>query len=120
MTSSYIHPDSGREYREGDPAHHFAQLSAALASQCERFLEHYRRRLDGHDYLQQYHEWLSDPGHIAQTMGYTIEALDKAYTAVTVDRTLHEYGLGKRDEEWERKYGRVSAPDNCAPAEDGL
>jgi hypothetical protein len=94
-------------YRDGDPAHHFAELARGLAEECRQFLYHYERRLDGRDYLAQHLEWLSDPDRIARTMGYTIAALDKAYTAVTVDRHLHEYGLGRQDDEWHRKYGNV-------------
>lgn len=105
---AYIHPDSGREYREGDPAHRFAQLAGVLARECESFLYHYERRLKDHDYLDQQREWVSDPDRIARAMAHTIKALDEAYTAVTVDRTMHEYGLGKCDEEWERKYGEVA------------
>lgn len=104
---SYIHPESGREYREDDPAHYFAVLASGLAEQCRQFLYHYEQRLKGSDYLAQYTEWLSDPGHLAQTMAHTIDRLDKAYTAVTVDKSLHQYGLAKQDDEWRRKYGDV-------------
>lgn len=107
---SYVHPASGREYREGDPAYRFAELARVLARECEAFTYHYDQRLKDRDYLGQQQEWLSDPDRIARAMAHTIEALDKACTAVTVDRTMHEYGLGKRDEEWERKYGEVIAP----------
>jgi hypothetical protein len=103
----YIHPGSGREYREGDPAHHFAVLVQALARECESFLHHYGQRLEGHDYLAQYREWPSDPDRIARAMGDTIEALDTAYTSVVADETMHQYGLGKKDDEWQRKYGVV-------------
>lgn len=106
---SYIHPESGREYRENDPAQHFAQLTDVLAQECERFLYHYKRRLEGKDFLAQHTEWPSDPDLVARAMGRTIEALDKAYTAVVVDRTMHEYGLGKKDEEWQRKYAVLPA-----------
>jgi len=105
--SEYVHPESGRLYREGDPAHHFALLAAGLARECETFLRHYNERLKNADYLAQYHEWPSDPGSIARSMAHTIEALDKAYTAITVDRDLHLFGLGRQDEEWHRKYGRL-------------
>lgn len=109
MTSEdYVHPASGRTYHEDDPAHYFALLVAGLARQCSDFLYHYERRLKDRDYLQQYGEWLSDPSSIARTMADTIERLDKAYTAVTCDRTLHQYGLAKQDDEWHRKYGDVS------------
>jgi hypothetical protein len=101
----YVHPGSGRTYREGDPAHYFAELVRGLARECEDFLHHYGRRLEEQDYLAQFTEWPSDPGSIARSMGYTIESLDKAYTAVVVDKSLHLYGLGKQDEEWHRKYG---------------
>ena len=104
---SYIHPASGREYREDDPAHRFAELTQVLARECESFLHHYERRLDGRDYLDQQREWLSDPDRIARAMAHTIAALDKAYTAVVVDQTMHEYGLGKQDDEWRRKYGAI-------------
>lgn len=106
----YIHPESGREYRESDPAHHFGALTHVLAQQCERFLYHYNRRLKDHDYLEQQQTWPSDPDRIARSMAHTIDSLDKAYTAVVVDRTMHEYGLGKQDAEWERKYGKVEQP----------
>ncbi|MGW1744567.1 hypothetical protein ACWCRD_02895 [Streptomyces sp. NPDC002092] len=106
--SGYSHPASGRLYREGDPAHHFAQLVQALARQCADFQYHYERRLKGCDYLAQQAEWPSDPERIARTMGRTIEQIDKAYTDVVCDRTMHEYGLGKQDVEWQRKYGNVS------------
>ena len=105
--NGYTHPESGRVYREGDPAHHFAQLTHVLAEECRQFLHHYGRRLEGRDYLTQQLEWPSDPDRIARAMAHTIEALDKAYTAVVVDRTMHEYGLGEQDGEWQRKYGDV-------------
>lgn len=101
----YIHPESGRAYREGDPAHYFAQLAQALRRQCEEFIRHYDERLAGRDYLNQHATWLSDPDRIARSMAHTIAALDKQYTAVTVNRDLHTYGLGRQDEEWQRKYG---------------
>jgi hypothetical protein len=105
--SGYSHPASGRLYREGDPAHHFAQLVQALARQCADFQYHYERRLKDFDYLAQHTEWPSDPERIARTMGRTIEQIDKAYTDVVCDRTMHEYGLGVQDDEWQRKYGDV-------------
>ncbi len=109
----YIHPTSGREYHEEDPAVYFMKLAHALRRQCEDFIYHYDGRLKDTDYLQQHGVWPSDPDRIARSMGHTIAALDKAYTAVTVDKTMHEYGLGKRDEEWERKYGKVEgSPDD--------
>lgn len=106
--SDYTHPASGRTYREGDPAHRFAQLAQALAKQCDNFLHHYAGRLEGADYLDQHTEWLSDPDRIVRTMRHTIDALDEAYTAVTVDRDLHTYGLGEQDDEWRRKYGPLA------------
>ena len=45
-TGDYTHPASGRVYREGDPAHHFAQLARGLARECEHFLYHYGSRLE--------------------------------------------------------------------------
>jgi hypothetical protein len=107
ISDGYVHPDSGREYREGDPARRFAQLTNVLAQECERYLHHYERRLEGKDYLAQHLEWPSDPDRVARAMGQTIADLDKAYTSVITDRTMHEYGLGKKDDEWERKYGEV-------------
>lgn len=104
-SDGYIHPASGREYREGDPAHRFAELGHVLAEECRQFLYHYEQRIDGRDYLDQHLEWQSDPDRIARAMAHTIAELDKAYSAVIIDRTMHVYGLGKRDEEWERKYG---------------
>jgi hypothetical protein len=103
----YIHPGSGREYREGDPAQRFAELTRVLAEECRYFLHHYEQRLDGRDYLVQHREWPSDPDRIARAMGRTIEALDEAYTSVVADETMHQYGLGKKDDEWQRKYGVV-------------
>ena len=103
----YTHPGSGRVYREDDPALYFARLAQALAAECEQFICYYETRLKGKDYLGQKREWPSDPDRIARSMGYTIAALDKAYTAVTVDEHLHEYGLGRQDDEWRRKYGDV-------------
>lgn len=108
--SDYIHPQSGRTYREGDPAHRLARLAQTLASQCERYLDQYQRQLKDTDYLDQYRTWPGDPDRVARTMVRTIEAIDKAYTDVTSDRTMHEYGLGVRDAEWERKYGKVEQP----------
>lgn len=105
MADEYTHPDSGRIYREGDPAHRFAQLVAALNRQCEEFQQHHEARLAGKDYLQQHATWLSDPDRIARAMRSTLAAIDEAYTAVTVDRDLPSYGLGTQDEEWRRKYG---------------
>lgn len=106
----YIHPASGREYREDDPAARLASLTQAFARQCEQYLVHYERQLQGTDYMDQYRTWPGDPDRITRTMVRTAEAIDKAYTDVTADRTLHEYGLGKRDAEWERKYGKVEKP----------
>jgi len=108
--TDYTHPKSGRTYREGDPAHHLAQLTQTLANQCERYLSEYRRQLADTDYLDQYHTWPGDPDRVARTMARTIEAIDKAYTDVCSDRTMHEYGLGKQDDEWHRKYGQVEKP----------
>jgi hypothetical protein len=107
VSEDYTHPESGRVYREGDPAHHFAQLVQVLASECESFLHHFGRRLEGKDYLAQFREWPSDPDRIARAMATTIEALDKAYSRVNADETMHRYGLGKKDDEWQRKYGDV-------------
>ena len=104
----YIHPASGREYHEGDPAHRLARLTHALAGQCERFLDEYRRQLAETDYLDQYRTWPGDCDQVARTMARTIELIDKAYSDVTSDRTMHEYGLGKKDAEWERKYGPLN------------
>jgi hypothetical protein len=110
IDEAYTHPASGRTYREEDSAAYFARLAHALRRESEDFIHHYDTRLKGRDYLDQQREWLSDPDRIARAMAHTIAALDKAYTAVTVDRTMHEYGLGKRNEEWERKYGEVAEP----------
>lgn len=103
----YEHPASGRTYRQGDPAHRFAQLSSALARQCDEFLHHYRERMEDGDYLAQTKVWLSDPHRIARSMQDTIEALDEAYTSVVVDETSYQYGLGEQDDDWQRKYGPV-------------
>jgi hypothetical protein len=103
--SDYVHPDGGRTYREGDPAHHFATLARILAEQARQYIDHYERRMAGRDYLGQHLIWPSDPDRIARTMAHTIASLDKAYTAVVVDRDLPSYGLGQWDEEWQRKYG---------------
>ncbi|MFI5973544.1 hypothetical protein [Streptomyces sp. NPDC051452] len=105
--NSFTHPASGRTYVEDDPAAHFATLVGVLARQCDAFLYHHQRRLKGLDYLAQHTEWSSDPSNIARTMAHTIEQLDKAFTAVVCDRTLHEYGLGQKDDDWQRKYGPV-------------
>jgi hypothetical protein len=107
VTAEYVHPASGRTYREDDPARHFAQLAWVLAEEARRYIYHYERRLHGHDCLDQHLTWLSDPDRIARAMAHTIAALDKAYTAVTVDRDMHTYGLGTQDDEWQRKYGQV-------------
>jgi hypothetical protein len=104
--SDYAHPDGGRIYREGDPAHHFAELTRILAEQARQYINHYERRMAGRDYLGQHLTWLSDPDRLARSMGHTIAAIDKAYTAVVVDRDLPFYGLGQRDEDWQRKYGQ--------------
>ncbi|MGH9250162.1 MAG: hypothetical protein ACRD0W_11665 [Acidimicrobiales bacterium] len=105
LTSDYKHPDSGRIYREGDPAHHFARLVAGLARECDEFLRHYRDRLADRDYLGQHSAWPSDPERIARAMAHTIAAIDRATTDVVVDRDAHRYGLGDQDDEWQRKYG---------------
>jgi hypothetical protein len=107
VTNDYKHPDGGRIYREGDPAHHFAELAAALRRECEDFIDHYDRRMAGRDYLGQSFTWPSDPDRIARSMSDTMQALDKAYTRIIVDRSMHEYGLGGKDDEWQRKYGDV-------------
>lgn len=104
MVEDYVHPDSGRRYREGDPAHHFARLAGFLAEEARQFIEHYERRLKDRDYLAQHLEWPSDPDRIARAMAATIKKLDEAYTAVVVDRDMPNYGLGARDADWERKY----------------
>jgi hypothetical protein len=109
--AGYIHPASGREYYEGDPAHRLARLTHALAGQCERFLDEYRRQLADTDYLDQYRTWPGDCDQVARTMARTIELIDTTYSDVTSDRLLHEYGLGKKDAEWERKYGTVERKD---------
>jgi hypothetical protein len=122
-TEDYTHPTSGRVYREGDPAHRFAVLAAALERQCEEFRRHYQARLSGRDYLDQHLEWPSDPDRIARAMATTITELDKAYTAVTVDRDNWQYGLGQRDDEWERKYGDPASgpePGTGAPNAAGV
>lgn len=107
MTAAYRHPASGRMYLEDDPAHYFARLLHILREECEQFIYHYDDRLKGEDYLDQYVTWPSDPDRIARAMKHTIESIDKAYTAITVDKTMPDYGLGQRDEEWHRKYGEV-------------
>jgi hypothetical protein len=107
LDPEFTHPESGRVYKESDPACYFAQLTRVLAEECRRFLYHFEGRLDGKDYLAQHLEWPSDPDRVARAMGATLAALDKAYTAVITDRTMHEYGLGRKDDEWERKYGEV-------------
>lgn len=106
-SADYIHPDSGRVYREGDPAHYFVQMAAGLRRQCEEFVHYYDTLMAGRDYLQQRTIWQGDPDRIARSMAHTIAALDKAHTAVVVDRDLHEYGPGRQDEEWQRKYGKL-------------
>ena len=106
-TEDYRHPASGRIYREGDPAHRFAQLVHILANECGAFLDHHAHRLADRDYLKQHTEWSSDPERIARAMAHTIAELDKAYTAVVVDRDLPDYGLGSWDDEWQRKYGKT-------------
>jgi hypothetical protein len=105
--AEYQHPASGRVYRVGDPAHHFARLVQGLARQCESFLYHYERRLEAHDYLQQHIEWTSDPDRIARAMKETIAAIDQAYNHIIMERTMPDFGLGEQDEEWYRKYGSV-------------
>ena len=107
MSHDYVHPDSGRVYREEDPAVRFIKLAHALRQQCEDFIHHYDSRMAGRDYLGQHLTWPSDPDRIARSMGRMIESLDKSYTDVTVDRSMHEWGLGQKDEEWQRKYGPV-------------
>lgn len=107
MTGDYEHPASGRIYRQGDPAHRFARLAAALRRQCDEFARHYDQRMADRDYLDQQRTWPSDPDRIARFMRETIAALDQAYTDVVYDEQAPEFGLGKRDEEWQRKYGDV-------------
>jgi hypothetical protein len=103
--NDYAHPDGGRIYREGDPAHLFAVLARILAEQARQYIDHHERRMADRDYLGQHATWQSDPDRIARSMAHTIASLDKAYTAVVVDRDLPSYGLGQRDEDWQRKYG---------------
>ena len=98
--TDYVHPDGGRRYREGDPAHRFAQLAQFLANEAREFVDHYDRRLKDRDYLMQHTEWTSDPDRIAHAMAATIAELRKAYTATIVDRELTIM-----DDEWRRKYG---------------
>ena len=108
MTEDWKHPETGRVYREEDPAVRFIKLAHALRRQCEYFIHHYDTRMAGRDYLGQYATWPSDPDRIARSMGSMIQSLDKAYTAITVDRSMHEYGLGEQDDEWQRKYGDMT------------
>lgn len=106
------HPQSGRLYREGDPAHDFARLTHALHQMAAQFVDQYERRLAGRDYLVQHQMWDGDPDRIARLMADMIAKLDKAYTRVHANRTLPDYGLGQRDEEWQRRYGPVvEVPD---------
>lgn len=116
MNEGYEHPETGRIYREEDPTVYFIKLAHALRRECEDFIYHYDQRMAGRDYLGQHMTWSSDPDRIARSMGHTIEALNKAYTRVTVDKHLHEYGLGKQDEEWQRKYGEIPPRPNAGPA----
>ena len=116
MNEDWTHPDSGRIYREEDPAVRFIKLAHALRRECEDFIYHYDQRMAGRDYLGQHLTWQSDPDRIARSMGHTIKALDEAYTAVTVNRYLHEYGLGKQDDEWQRKYGDLPPRPDTGPA----
>lgn len=111
---TYVHPKSGRAYQEDDPATYFMRLAHALRQQCEAFIDHYDQRLADHDYLAQHTEWTSDPDRIARSMAHTIATLDKQYTAVTVDRDLHRFGLGRKDEEWQRKYGEVPRTEGAS------
>lgn len=109
--SEYVHPASGRTYREGDPAHRFAQMAHALRSECEQFL-HYFDRVDENaetDYLRLLAGWQSDPERIARSMRETLKAIDQAYSDVVADRDAYRYGIGKQDDEWHRKYGDPAA-----------
>jgi hypothetical protein len=98
----YVHPDSGRRYREGDPAHRFAQLAAELNRLSEEFTHHYKQRLAGKDYLAQSVEWRSDPSRIAGSMHRVIEALNETDIAISKD-----WYATAVDDEWRRKYGTV-------------
>lgn len=100
----YEHPVSGRLYRQGDPAHRFAQLTNALARQ-NRELERHLRRLNEQDYLVQVEAWLGDCDRITRAMQATLDAIDDTRTQVVCDRDAPQYGLGTMDDEWGRKYG---------------
>lgn len=103
--NEYVHPDSGRVYREGDPAHYFAALARALSHQAGEFIRHYDAKMAGKDYLAQSGVWESDPNRIAQAMADTITKLGMAYRALQADKHAPGWGLGKYDDEWRRKYG---------------
>lgn len=107
--ADYRHPASGRIYREGDPAHDFARLARHLRDQCERFIDQYDRRLADRDYLGQYQTWSSDPDRLRRTIQDTCEAIDKAYTRVTVDwhAPLIDFGDPEARAEHERRYGPI-------------
>ena len=108
------HPASGRGYREGDPAHYFVIMARALRQQAEAFVAEYDRRLADRDYLDQHHAWWgnSDADRMVRLLIETTGDVNKAYTAVLRDRDMPDFGLGRRDEEWQRKYGPV---DGTAP-----
>lgn len=105
MTSEYKHPDGGRVYREGDPAHYFATMALSLRRLAEDYIYHYDRRMVSKDYLTQHQIWTSDPGRIAQHMADLVKSMDEAYNKVNAEKYAPSYGLGKYDEEWDRKYG---------------
>lgn len=109
VTGDYKHPKSGRIYREGDPAHDFVLLLNALRLMAGNFIQEYEKRLRNKDYLEQVNRWQGDMDRIARAMTDTIDALNKAYTAVGVDQWKPDYGLGTRDGEWHRKYGEIEA-----------
>jgi hypothetical protein len=106
--AEYVHPRSGRIYREGDPAHRFAQLVAGVARQCEEFGRYVQPLLEA-DYLDQRAAWMGDCERITRSLARTIEQIEEAHTDVVVDRDYHRYGLGTQDDEWQRKYGAVPA-----------
>lgn len=92
----YQHPKSGRIYRKGDPAHTYA-LACHAAWDAARLLGEALDGQHGRDYLTQA---AAHPYQSLARMRGALEWVEKAYTAVIVDRDFSDH-----DEEWERKYG---------------
>jgi hypothetical protein len=94
----YRHPESGRIYREGDPAHTYA-LACRAVEVAARELALEVTRHAGSDYLTRAAD---HPYQGLVRMHGTLDWIDKAYTDLLVDREFSTV-----DEEYQRKYGEL-------------